>query len=200
MKTQKKISGRFNFILTTSIFILVFATIFSGSFAQGASDTYVCTKGKTHFFASTPIEDIEATSNSTICVINTKTKKVSSKVQMTSCKFKSGLMEEHFNENYMESGKFPYGVLDAVIASDIDFSKDGVYDITLKGTFEIHGVKRDREIKGKLTVKNGEPVAATAEFDVKLVDHDIKIPTAVMSKIAEVVKVDIDFKFEKYQK
>ncbi len=202
MTSQNKNPGSFKISRTTCVLIAVFISIVGGAFAQDnrLGETYVCTKGKTHFFASTPVEDIEATSNSSICVINTKTKKVSAKVLMTSCTFKSGLMQEHFNENYMESGKYPYGVLDAVIVEDIDFSKDGIYDITLKGTFEIHGVKRDKEIKGKLTVKNGQPVGATAAFEVKLVDHDIKIPTAVLTKIAEVVKVDIDYKFEKYQK
>jgi hypothetical protein len=119
---------------------------------------------------------------------------------MTTFIFKSGLMQEHFNENYIESSKFPYGNLSAVISNDLDYSKDGVYDVTLKGTFDIHGVKQDRDIKGKLTIKNGEPVEATAAFEVKLADHNIKIPTAVVAKIAEVVKVDVDFSFEKYQK
>jgi hypothetical protein len=180
-------------ILLTTFCVLLYAQ------DSKYADTYLCLKGKTHFYASTPLEDIEATSNTTLCVINTETRKVSAKVQMTSFSFRVKLMQEHFNENYIESDKYPYGMLDAVIAENIDFSKDGVYDITLKGTFEVHGVKREREIKGKLTVKNGQPVEATAQFDVKLADHNINIPTAVITKIAEVVKVDVDFKFEKYQ-
>lgn len=170
--------------------------------AQGDkyANTYVCTKGKIHFFSATPLEDIEATSNSTVCVVNTQTKKVYVKVQQTTFTFKDKLMQEHFNENYMESEKFPAAVLDMVITDNIDFTKDGVYDITLKGTLEMHGVKNEREIKGKLTIKNGVPVLATAVFDVKLVDHGIKIPSAVAMNIAESVKVDVDFALEKYQK
>jgi polyisoprenoid-binding protein YceI len=182
------------------LFTLLFFISQNISAQDKYADAYVCTKGKTHFYASTPLEDIEATSNSTICVLNSKSKKVFAKVGMTSCTFRDGLMQEHFNENYMESTKFPYGTLDAEIAENIDFTKDGVYDITIKGTFEIHGVKKEREIKGKLTIKNGQPVNATAVFDVKLADHGIKIPTAVVAKIAEVVKVDVDFNFEKFKK
>ena len=109
-------------------------------------------------------------------------------------------MQEHFNENYLESDEFPTAVLDMVIAENLDFTKDGSYDVTLTGTLDMHGVKQPREIKGKLTIKNGAPVNATADFEVKLVDHKIKIPKAVIMNIAEKIKVDVDFTFEKYQK
>jgi hypothetical protein len=181
-----------------SIFFLL-AILFSAAQDKYAN-TYVCSDGKIHFFSSSPIEDIEATSKKAICVINTENKKVYAKVPMKTFEFKDKLMQEHFNENYIESDKYPVAVLDMVIAEDIGFAKDGIYDITLKGTFEVHGVKQDREIKGKLTVKNAMPSAAVASFDVKLVDHKIKIPKAVVMNIAEIIKVDVDFAFVKYQK
>ena len=162
------------------------------------ADTYICKDGKTHFYASTPLEDISPTSNSTACAINVKSKKISAKVEMKSFVFKNGLMQEHFNENYIESDKYPYATLDAQIVENLDHLKDGTYTVMLKGIFEIHGVKKEREIKGKLTVKDGQPVSATAEFEVRLTDHNIKIPTAVMMKIAEVVKVDVNYTFKKY--
>ena len=121
-------------------------------------------------------------------------------MQQTSFTFKDKLMQEHFNENYMETDKFPSAVLDMMIAENLDFTKDGVYDITLKGTLEMHGVKQEREIKGKLTIANGAPVKAAAVFDVKLADHGIKIPKAVTMNIAEVIKTDVEFVLEKYQK
>ncbi|MBL0308155.1 MAG: YceI family protein [Bacteroidetes bacterium] len=181
-----------------AIIILIALSLFSSAQTDRYSGSYVCMNGMTHFFASTPIEDIDATSKVTLCVINTETKKVYAKVRMTSFDFRRKLMQEHFNEDYVESEKYPYAILDADIVSEIDFTKDGTYDITLKGTFEVHGVKQDREIKGKLTIKDGQPKSATAEFDVKLVDHKIKIPKAVIAKIAEVFKVNVDFTFEKY--
>ncbi len=164
------------------------------------ANTYSCTGGSIHFFSSTPLENIDATSKKAVCVLNTETKKVYAKVQMSSFVFTKRLMQEHFNENYMESDKFPFGVLDAVITNDLDFTKDGTYDVTLKGTFEVHGVKQNREIPGKLTITNGQPFRATAAFTVKLADHNIKIPQAVILKIAEDTKVDVDFLFEKYSK
>lgn len=164
------------------------------------ANTYVCTKGNIHFFSRSPLEDIEATSTLGVCVINTQTKKVYAKVAQTSFAFKDKLMQEHFNENYMESDKYPSAVLDMTIAEDIDYSKDSTYAITLTGSLDMHGVKNDREIKGALTIKNGVPVQATATFNVQLADHRIKIPKAVIMNIAEVIKVDVDFALEKYQK
>lgn len=168
--------------------------------ADKYANTYACTKGKVHFFSSSPLEDIEATTNTAVAVLNTQTKKVYAKIQQNSFVFKDKLMQEHFNENYMESDKFPSAVLDMVITDEIDFTKDGTYDITLTGNLEMHGVKQQREIKGKLTIANGAPAKATAAFEVKLVDHGIKIPKAVMMNIAEVIKVDVDFAFSKYEK
>lgn len=164
------------------------------------ANSYVCEKGKTHFFASTPIMDIEATSEKTLCVINSQTQKVYAKVAMTSFVFKNKLMQEHFNENYVESDKYPYAELEAEILKGIDFAKDGAYDVTLKGTMNLHGVKQNVELKGKLTIKKGQIQNATATFAIKLEDYQIKIPTALLAKIAEVVQVDVDFNFEKYEK
>ena len=177
--------------------------VFSPSALTGEgkyTDSYICDNGRAHFFASTPFENISPVSNTAVCVINTKTKKVIAKVRMASFVFANGLMQEHFNENYIESEKYPYATLDAEIVESLDYTKDGTYDVTLKGTLDLHGVKKEREIKGKLVIKNGQPVSATADFEVKLVDHSIKIPTAVIAKIAEVVKVDVAFNFKKYEK
>ena len=161
---------------------------------------YTCTKGSIHFFSSSPLEDIEANSTTAVCVLNTGTKKVYAKIKQNSFVFKDKLMQEHFNENYMETDKFPTSALDMIIAEDIDFTKDGVYSITLKGTLEMHGVKQERSINAKLTIKNGIPIRAAATFEVKLVDHKIKIPKAVILNIAEVIKVDVDFALTKYEK
>ena len=64
----------------------------------------------------------------------------------------------------------------------------------------MHGVKKPREVKAKLTIRGGVPVSATAAFEVKLVEHGIKIPRAVIMNIAEVIKVDVSFVFEKFKK
>ena len=176
-------------------FLLLFSSVWAT-----AQDNFITQTGKVHFFSKTPLEDIEATTQKAVAVLYTATKKVQAKIPIQSFEFKQKLMQEHFNENYMESDKYPYGNLDAVISEAIDFTKDGEYDITLKGTLDIHGVKKPRDIKCKLTIANGVPQKATATFDIKLVEHKIKIPKAVILNIAEVIKVDVDFNLVKYEK
>ena len=193
-------SMKINFKRATMLIVLLSFAVFSNAQEDKYADAYVCQKGMIHFFSATAMENIDATTNNAVCVLNTKTKKVYTKAKQANFVFKDKLMQEHFNENYMESEKYPFSVLDMVIANDIDFTKDGTYDITLKGTLEMHGVKKDREVKGKLTIKNGQPTNGNAEFMVKLADHQIKIPSVVGANIAEDVKVNVDFNFEKFHK
>lgn len=162
-----------------------------------ASAQYIAPQGRVHFHSSAPLEDIDAISSEGHCSLNTSSKKVIAKVEIKSFVFSNALMQLHFNENYMESDKFPFAILDAEIISKVSFKKDGLYKITLKGNLEVHGVKQQRTIAGQLIVKDGQPEKATAEFDVRLEDHNIKVPTAIVKKIAEVIKVDVNFVFNK---
>ncbi len=164
------------------------------------NNTFTTTAGKVHFFSKTPLEDIEATTRKAVCVFDTETKKVQVKIPNTSFEFRQKLMQEHFNENYMESDKYPNSTLNGELLESIDFSKDGTYTATVKGELNVHGVKKPREVPVKITVKDGAPVKVTSEFDIKLVDHKIKIPKAVLLNIAEIIKVDVDFDLAKYQK
>ncbi|HLP50181.1 MAG TPA: YceI family protein [Chitinophagales bacterium] len=186
---------------TASLFLLLVFSLSLVAQTDKYAGVYACNqKGKAHFFSASPLEDIEATANDATMIINTLDKSVSAKVIITSFVFKDKLMREHFNENYLESDRYPNAILKMVIQENIDFTKDGVYEVTLKGTLEMHGVKQEREIKGKLHIKDGQPVRATSTFNVKLEDHKIKIPKAVLMNIAEVIKVDVDFALEKFQK
>lgn len=179
---------------------LSFIVLFIMATLHSHAQQYVCKTGKAHFFSKTAMEDIEATSNQAVCALNTETQKVVAKIAIVTFKFHDKLMEEHFNENYMESDKIPYATLDATIKEKMDFSKDGLYDVILSGTLDIHGIKVTRDVKGKLTVKGGAPVSAAADFMVKLSDHKIKIPSVVGVNIAEELKVDVAFDFMKYEK
>ena len=165
-----------------------------------SAQQYVDKKGMAHFFSAATVENIEATTHSAVCALNTSTKRVVAKIPVTSFVFPDKLMQEHFNENYLESDKYAYASLDGTISEPIDFTKDGTYDVTIKGTFDIHNVKVNKEVKGKLTIKNGVPVSALAKFDVKLADHKIKIPSLLGANIAESEAVNVEFNFEKYEK
>lgn len=186
--------------MKTAITAIMLVLLSSFTMQTANTNAYVCKTGKIHFFSDTPIEDIEATSTAAFAVLYTDNQKISAKVKMETFDFEKELMEEHFNENYMESEKYPYGILEGTIVEKVDWTKDGTYNVTVRGSFEVHGVKQNRDIKGTVTIKGGVPVNAKAKFDVKLADHKIKIPKAVIMNIAEVISVDVDFNFVKYTK
>ncbi|MDW8420141.1 MAG: YceI family protein [Chitinophagales bacterium] len=186
-------------------YLLIAFSVWALAAAAQAPDRYknafVCTTGKVHFFSKTPVEDIEATTTAASCVVNTDTRKVSARIPIITFRFEKKLMEQHFNENYMETDKYPHATFDGeIINTDIDFTKDGTYDVQLKGILEIHGVKKERVLPGKITIKNGEVHSATTAFDVRLADHNIQIPKIVFANIAEVIKVDGEFVFQRYRK
>jgi len=136
------------------------------------------------------MEDIDATTTKGVSAINVKTGAVYFKVAVNSFKFKKSLMEEHFNENYLESDKYPNAEFKGKITDNVDLHKDGTYNVTVEGTLSMHGVDKVYREKATVIVTDGKPAAST-KFNVHLADHNIKIPTLVVKNIAEVVEVTV---------
>jgi polyisoprenoid-binding protein YceI len=107
-------------------------------------------------------------------------------------------MEEHFNENYVESDKFPKTTFAGKITnlSDVNFSKDGKYPVQVTGVLEIHGVKKNVEANGTITIK-GSTLSADAKFKVLLSDYNIIIPTAVKGTINNSIEITVDADYSK---
>ena len=177
-------------IITIIICLLV------SSISLSAQDLYKATDGEISFFSEAPVENISAINKDVKALINAKNAEVAFIVTNVGFKFEKPLMEEHFNENYMESHKYKVSVFKGKIVDEVDFTKDGTYEVTAKGALDIHGVTVEREIKGTLTINNGK-INLTTEFDVALKDHKIKIPSVVVKNIAEVVKVTVNINFAK---
>jgi len=142
------------------------------------------------FFSSTPIEDINANSKKGVSAINLSTGQVYMKVPNTTFEFKAKLMQEHFNENYMESEKYPFSEFSGKIVDKIDLSKSGTYNVTVEGKLNMHGVVKDYKTQA-LIINDAGKLSSTSNFKVKLTDHDIKVPSLVFEKIAEVIDVKI---------
>ena len=174
----------------------IMAFILLGFISTIAQDKYKLINSSVRFFSSTPVEDIEAENKASLGVLDTKTGNFSVRVPITEFKFKSTLMEDHFNENYMESEKYPNATFKGVIKDPINLGKDGVYKVTADGDFETHGVVQKRQIPLTITVAKGV-VTYTSEFKVKLEDHQIKVPTVVFAKIAEVIDVKLNGELQK---
>ncbi len=166
---------------------------------SGYSQLY---KGKTssiHFLSKSSIEDIEAKNVFPVVVLDQASGAVQVKVQVKMFKFASSFMEEHFNENYMESEKFPFATFKGKLNEKIDYTKDGEYKVTCTGKMEMHGVTQDIVIPGTLKIKGNE-IILTADFKVKIADYKIKVPSLYTKNIAEEIAVDINSVMEPFKK
>ena len=151
------------------------------------------------FFSDGPVEDIAAKNTTSKPILNIKTNELAIKVTIKGFAFDKKLMEEHFNEKYMESDKFPYSTFSGKINESIDYTKDGVHKVTVTGKLAMHGVEKDRTIDGTLTVKGSE-ISIESKFNVALKDHNIEIPSLVTDNIAEVVEVKIKSTLTEFKK
>ncbi len=167
---------------------LLFSGIFSGAFAQ----KWGTRAGQVDFFSKTPLENIEARNKAVSAVVDAATGAVAVSLQVRDFKFERALMESHFNENYLESDRFPKAEFRGAIQNPkaIDWGKDGVYQVTVSGNLTIHGVSQKVTAPVQILVKDGK-AGATGTFPVRLADYNIKIPTLVAAQIAESVDVTL---------
>lgn len=174
-----------NFFLISAFFV----------FVSGFSQEKIVTKnGKVTFEASVPsFEEVKAKNETVTCIINTKTGEIASLTLVKGFRFKVALMEEHFNENYIESDKFPKATFKGKI-DGFDFTKltkEGK-TYTIKGKLELHGKSKDISITATIKKVN-EVVSLDANFSVNTDDFDIEIPSVVSKKVAKKVNVSLDF-------
>ena len=171
--------------------VLFFAAILAGFSTASAQKVYT-KNGNISFFSKSSLENISADNNQVMSVLNQQSGEMQFSVLIKSFHFKKSLMEEHFNENYMESDKYPKASFKGTISdlSKIDFSKDGNYAVNVSGDLTMHGVSKKVSAPGRLTIKNGK-VAAESKFNMKLADYNISIPKLVKDNIAEVIEIAV---------
>jgi polyisoprenoid-binding protein YceI len=162
--------------------------------AHASAQVLSASKGESKFFSETPLENISAANSKVKAALNPATNQVAVKMSMTDFEFPNKLMQEHFNENYIESEKYPTASFEGVINEKIDWKKPGTYPVTAKGTFEIHGVKQPRTLTGKVTIEPGK-ITMVSDFTVPLEAHKIEVPKLVLMKIAEQIKVQNKVEF-----
>lgn len=163
---------------------------------QGFAQTiYQTSSTQISFFSSARLENIEAHSSKGASAINIKSKAIAFKVPIQSFKFSNGLMQEHFNENYMESDKYPEASFGGKILEDIDFTQDGEYKVTATGKLNMHGIIQDRTIAGIMVVK-GETIQLNTSFYVLVTDHKIKIPNDKFTNISQNILVKLNAIYE----
>ena len=108
-------------------------------------------------------------------------------------------MQEHFNENYVESEKYPHAIFKGKINEKIDLVKDGEHKVTVTGILSLHGVDKERKLEGIITVK-GTEISIATKFNIHIADHNIKVPSLYIKNIAEDVEVKLNATLEPYKK
>ncbi|MEO6490728.1 MAG: YceI family protein [Ferruginibacter sp.] len=148
--------------------------------------------GSISFFSKAPLENISADNNQVTSVLTIPSGDLQFSVLIKTFHFKKSLMEQHFNENYLESDKYPKAVFKGKIteSSKINFTTDDIYPVEVAGDLTIHGVTNKVTAPGTFTVKSGV-VTGTSKLQVKLADYKISIPKIVKDNISEVVDISI---------
>ncbi|MEZ5197028.1 MAG: YceI family protein [Bacteroidales bacterium] len=162
---------------------------------------FITKNGHIKFHSETPMETIEAHNNQVNCVLDTQSGDFVFKVLMKSFEFEKALMQEHFNENYVESDKFPNATFKGNVSnvSEMDFGKEGEYSAIVEGELTIHGVTQKVSEKGSFIVKGGN-ITGTSVFIIKPADYEIKIPKTVVANIAEEIEVTVNVEMEEFKK
>ncbi len=175
--------------------ILILLLLTGSYLSANAQEKFKLKDTEISFFSSAPMEDISAVNKGAAGVIDFDKREFLIRVPIKNFVFPKSLMQEHFNENYMESDTYPNGILKGSFTGDLDLKKDGKYELEAVGDLDIHGKTMERTIPVTLTVENGK-ASIYSEFIVKLVDHDIDIPKVVFMKIAEEIEVKINSDLE----
>ena len=159
---------------------------------------YLLLESMTSFYSSAPVEDITARTTKTRSIFIAETGELAFVVPINTFEFEKKLMQEHFNENYMESHKFPEATFKGKLTG-FNLQHKGVQKVMARGELNIHGVSRSVAVEGTLEFR-GNDVYLLAKFPVRLADHKVEIPRLVIYNIAEVVEVTFKGKYIPHEK
>lgn len=171
--------------LFTFLFIFCFASIYAQSYqSQQATIT---------FFSEAAIEDIAATNFNATSVFNTETGEIEFLVQMNGFQFERSLMQQHYNERFMETAQYPAASFVGAVKG-FESAMQGKPRVSAKGKLTIHGQTREVEINGSITIVN-EIITISSSFTIRLEDYKIKIPKLLWQNVTESVEVKIEFTY-----
>lgn len=167
------------------IFLLI---IYFGQ--AGFCQNYITKTGFIGFYSNTPFEDIQGENNQAYAVLDPSSHHLAFAVLLKGFLFPKELMQVHFNENYVESDKFPKATFSGTCSGDMDLSKEGIYQVVIKGDLSLHGVTKVLETTAQMEVKNGK-IFGSSTFKIKPEDFQITIPGVVRDKIAKEISVKV---------
>jgi polyisoprenoid-binding protein YceI len=180
-----------------SVILLASLLFVNLTFAQ----KYVTKNGKIEFISKASMENIQAKNNQVNCALDITTGDFVFKVLMKSFEFEKALMQEHFNENYVESDKFPNASFQGKVKNmkDINFNKPGIYNAIIEGDLTIHGVTKKVAQSGTFEVKDGK-ILGKSKFNISLKEFNINIPNTVVNNISDKIEITVDVALDKLNK
>ena len=184
-----------NRVVLRAFVVRAFIALVGATFAKLASAQTVCTSDSSlvSFASETPIERIKGLNHASTAVIEMSARTVKIQVPVAAFRFDNRLMQEHFQEGYLEPKKFPFATFRGKLSDSLDLSIDTVYQVQATGMLNVHGTDRVRTFDGVITCKDSV-AALRANFDLVLADHEVKVPGAVFENIAKMVKVEVYFR------
>lgn len=171
---------------------VILVIILFSSISGNAQDKIYCKTGVVTFFSKAPIENIEARNNKLLSIYNILTGQMEFSILMKGFEFDKALMQQHFNENYVESDKYPKSTFAGKIIDPqkIILGTDGVYNVSISGTLTLHGVTKPLQVPATFTINNSK-ITAVSAFTIRLSDYKIKIPALVRQNISNVVTINV---------
>ena len=157
---------------------------------------YLDKEGYISFFSKAPVEDIESFNNQVFSLMDIESGEIKIQLLIKSFLFEKALMREHFNENYMESHKYPNALFKGMI-DNIEKLDSSESDVLINGVLTIRNIEKEVSVEAKAN-KSGENIILKGEFAVLVEDFDIKIPMAVINNIAKEIKVQFQFQHKPY--
>jgi hypothetical protein len=157
-----------------------------------SQEKMICKSGIITFEASVPsFEEVKATNNSVTFVLNPATGEIASLALMKEFRFKIALMEEHFNENYIESDQYPKAIFKGKIEDfDMNSLTTTPKDFTIKGTLELHGKSKNIIVTARIS-KSASGIKIVSNFSVNASDFNILIPSLVKSKVSNKINIQL---------
>jgi hypothetical protein len=178
--------------------VLMLLLLLTAFRSEALGQIYYTKNGNLSFFSKSILENIDASNNQVISVINFQTGSIQFSLLNNAFHFPKAKMEEDFKENYIESDKYPWSTFKGTILdfSNANLTKDSTCKVNVKGDLSIHGVTKNISVPATILIKDGK-LSATAVFNVLVKDYNISVPSIVANKIGESIQIKVNCSYEK---
>lgn len=166
------------------IMLLLLIGIVKSSVAQ----SYFTRDGQIRFFSKSTVENIQAENHQVLAIIDTDKKEVAFNLLIKGFLFEKQLMQDHFNEDVMESNQYPKASFTGKIIEVIQLGKNHVH---LKGKLTIHGITKPLNTEADMELQSGN-ILGKCSFKVSLADYNIKIPSVLKNNISPNILVTVN--------